>query len=883
MYRAFLFCLGEDDMEKNLAQKYDHKAVEEGKYNRWLEKGYFTAGDKSKDPFSIVIPPPNVTGILHIGHAWDNTLQDIIIRYKRLRGYDALFLPGMDHAGIATQARVDARLKSEGISRYDIGREKFLERAWQWKEEYAATIRKQWAKLGNSLDYSRERFTMDEGFNEAVRHVFVQLYNEGLIYRGWRIINWDPEARTALSNIEVYYQDDPGKMYHFKYVVKETGEEYVVATTRPETMFGDVCVVVNPNDDNLKHLIGKHTTNPANGDELPIIGDDYVEIGFGTGAMKCTPAHDPNDFAIAERHNLEKPICMNPDGTMNELCGKYEGMDRYEARDALVKQIEQEGNLVKIEEITHNVAHSERTHCVVEQYLSQQWFVKMKPLANDVLKNQEIPDEKINFYPERFEKTFNGWLENIEDWCISRQLWWGHRIPAWYNKQTGETYVGENDPVDIENWVQDEDVLDTWFSSALWPFATLGWPENTDDLKRYYPTSTLVTGYDIIFFWVARMAFQARHFTNHRPFKDVLIHGLIRDAQGRKMSKSLGNGIDPMTVIDEYGIDALRFFLTTNSTPGQDMRYIPEKVEAAGNFINKIWNASRFVFMNLPEGMKSEDVDLTHLSLADSWILSRLNQTIQHVSENMEKYEFALVGNELYSFVWDDFCSWYVEMSKTALNGDDEIAKKAAQSTLYVCLKAIVRLLYPFMPYVTEEIYDLLPGAKESICLEEWPSTVENIIDCDLSAMARSISAIQKIREVKTLNDLKPSTLIHISMKDLDGNTIVADEAMSAIILKLAKAEWKDELEGDLSVEAIEGGSLYIPSNELSNPEEEIKKLEAEIERLNGEIARSTGILSNQGFLAKAPAAKVESEKQKLEAYQKQHAVIAQRLEVLKK
>ena len=870
-------------MEKNLAQKYNHKAVEEGKYNRWIEKGYFTAGDKSKDPFTIVIPPPNVTGILHIGHAWDNTLQDIISRYKRMQGYDMLFLPGMDHAGIATQAKVDARLKSEGISRYDLGREKFLERAWEWKAEYAKTIRTQWGKLGNSLDYSRERFTMDDGFNDAVRHVFVKLYNEGLIYRGWRIINWDPEARTALSNIEVYYQDDPGKMYHFKYVVKETGEEFVVATTRPETMFGDVCVVVNPSDEKLNHLIGKHTTNPANGQELPIIGDDYVEIGFGTGAMKCTPAHDPNDFAIAERHHLEKPICMNPDGTMNELCGKYEGMDRYVAREALVKQIETDGNLVKIEEMTHNVAHSERTHCVVEQYLSQQWFVKMKPLAEDVLKYQADEDTKINFYPERFEKTFNGWLENIEDWCISRQLWWGHRIPAWYNTVTGETYVGETDPEDTTNWVQDEDVLDTWFSSALWPFATLGWPEETEDLARYYPTNTMVTGYDIIFFWVARMAFQARHFTKNRPFKDVLIHGLLRDAQGRKMSKSLGNGIDPMKVIEEYGIDALRFFLTTNSTPGQDMRYIPEKVEAAGNFINKIWNASRFVFMNLPEGMKVEDVDLTHLSLADAWIINRLNETITHVTENMEKYEFALVGNELYSFVWDDFCSWYVEMSKTALNGTDEVAKRAAQSTLYVCLKAIVGLLQPFMPFVTEEIYDLLPGAKESINLESWPTMIENVTACDLTAMARAISAIQKIREVKIVNDLKPSTLIHIALKDLDGNTIKADEAMSAIIMKLAKAEWQDTLEGDLTVEAIQGGSLYIPSSELSNPEEEIKKLEAEIERLKSEIARSTGILSNQGFIAKAPAAKIENEKQKLEAYQKQYAVIEERLNVLKK
>ena len=870
-------------MEKNLAQKYDHKAIEEGRYDGWVSKGYFTAGDKSKDPFTIVIPPPNVTGILHIGHAWDNTLQDIIARYKRMQGYDMLYLPGMDHAGIATQAKVDARLKSEGISRYDLGREKFLERAWEWKAEYAATIRKQWAKLGNSLDYSRERFTMDDGMNAAVRHVFVTLYNEGLIYRGWRIINWDPEARTALSNIEVYYQEDAGKMYYMKYHTVEDNEQFVVATTRPETMFGDVCVCVNPNDKRTNHMIGKHCINPANGAELPIIGDDYIDMEFGTAIMKCTPAHDPNDFAIAERHGLPKPICMNPDGTMNAVCGKYEGMDRYAARDAVIAQIEKDGNLDHIEEITHQVGHSERTHCVVEPYLSQQWFVKMKPLADDVLKNQEDPETKINFYPERFEKTFDQWLENIEDWCISRQLWWGHRIPAWYNKATGETYVGETDPQDPENWNQDEDVLDTWFSSALWPFATLGWPENTVDFQRYYPTSTMVTGYDIIFFWVARMAFQARHFTNSRPFKDVLIHGLIRDAQGRKMSKSLGNGIDPMSVIDEYGVDALRFFLTTNSTPGQDMRYIPEKVEAAWNFINKIWNASRFVIMNLPEGMSEKDVDLSSLSVADAWIINKLNETIEHVTANMEKYEFALVGNELYSFVWDDFCSWYVEMSKSELNGDDETAKKAAQSVLYTVLNAIVRLLHPFMPFVTDEIYQTLPHRYESSCQESWPTKIEHVASSDLTSMDRLISAISKIREVKNINDLKPNAPLHVMLKDLDGNILPAEEALAAIMQKMAKAEWIDTLEGDLTVETIQGGSLYIPSGELSDPEEEKKKLNAEKERLEQELARSKGILSNKNFLDKAPADKVASEKEKQAAYEKQYQVIVDRLAVLNK
>ncbi|MCR5230518.1 MAG: valine--tRNA ligase [Solobacterium sp.] len=868
-------------MEKNLAQKYDHKAVEEGRYDKWVEKGYFTAGDKTKQPYTIVIPPPNVTGILHIGHAWDNTLQDIISRYKRLQGYDMLYLPGMDHAGIATQARVDARLKSEGISRYDIGREKFLERAWQWKAEYAAVIRKQWGKLGNSLDYSRERFTMDEGFNQAVRHVFVSLYNEGLIYRGWRIINWDPEARTALSNIEVYYQDDPGKMYYFNYRVVETGKCFTVATTRPETMFGDVCVVVNPNDDRFRDMIGLHAVNPANGEELPIIGDDYVDVEFGTGAMKCTPAHDPNDFAIAERYGLEKPICMNPDGTMNELCGKYNGMDRYECRDALVEEIRAAGNLIKIEDITHNVAHSERTHCVIEPYLSQQWFVKMKPLAQDVLDHQKDPEQKINFYPERFSRTFEQWLENIEDWCISRQLWWGHRIPAWYNKETGEAYVSETDPADPENWIQDEDVLDTWFSSALWPFATLGWPENTDDYARYYPNDTMVTGYDIIFFWVARMAFQARHFTKDRPFRDVLIHGLIRDAKGRKMSKSLGNGIDPMDVIDQYGVDSLRFFLTTNSTPGQDMRYIPEKVEAAWNFINKIWNASRFVIMNLDEGMTLDDIDLSSLSAADAWILNKLNLVISHVNENMEKYEFALVGNELYSFIWDDFCSWYIEMSKASLSSDDAGIRKAAQSTLLVMLHSIVILLHPFMPFVTEEIYQTIPHDKESVCIESWPKQIENLPQSDLAGMDRLISVISRIREVKVANDLKPNAHLDIMIRDLDGNIVPVNENQAAMLEKMAKTTWNETLEGDLAVQTVVNGSIYIPSSQLLDVEEEKKKLNAEKARLENEVRRSSGILSNKGFIAKAPAAKVELEKKKLEDYQKQLAVVIERLNTI--
>ena len=855
-------------MEKNLAQKYDHSKVEEGRYNEWVEAGYFTAGDKSKDPFTIVIPPPNVTGILHIGHAWDNTLQDIISRYKRLQGYDMLYLPGMDHAGIATQARVDARLKSEGISRYDLGREKFLERAWQWKEEYAATIRKQWAKLGNSLDYTRERFTMDEGLNLAVRKVFVDLYNEGLIYRGWRIINWDPEARTALSNIEVYYQDDPGKMYYFNYRVVETGDTFTVATTRPETMFGDVCVVVNPDDDRFRHLIGKHAVNPANDEELIIIGDDYVDVEFGTGAMKCTPAHDPNDFLIAERHGLEKPICMNPDGTMNELAGVYEGMDRYECRDRLVERIRENGNLVKIEDITHNVAHSERTHCVIEPYLSQQWFVKMKPLADDVLANQNIPEQKINFYPERFEKVFTQWLENIEDWCISRQLWWGHRIPAWYHKETGETYVGMEEPADSENWIQDEDVLDTWFSSALWPFSTIGWPDETGDMARYYPTSTMVTGYDIIFFWVARMAFQARHFTKNRPFKDVLIHGLIRDAQGRKMSKSLGNGVDPMEVIDEYGVDALRFFLTTNSTPGQDMRYIPEKVEAAWNFINKIWNASRFVLMNI-EDLK--EISLENLKAEDIWILAKYNKVVRSVSEHMNKYEFNLASTELYEFTWNSFCDTYIELAK------DSLQDKATASVLYTVLTGILKMLHPFMPFVTEEIYQKMPlKDAESIMIAPYPQA-DPAFDIELPQIRENALAIDKLIEIiketrvlKAENNLKPS----LALTAVYEGPLAFSDALRSLLEKMCRLTLCEKIEGETLVRPLSEGKLIFDLNKIVDKEAEIQKINKELERLAKEVKRSEGILSNAGFLAKAPAAKIEEEKAKLKSYQEAVATL---------
>lgn len=870
---------------KELATKYDHLNVEKDVYQNWCEEGYFKAGDKSKDPFCIVIPPPNVTGKLHLGHAWDTTLQDIIARYKRLKGYDMLWLAGMDHAGIATQAKVDERLKKEGISRYDIGREKFLDRAWEWKDEYASHIRQQWAKMGLSLDYSRERFTLDEGLSHAVRKIFVDLYNDGLIYRGERIINWDPKAKTALSNIEVIHKEIEGAMYTFKYKVVETDQVLNVSTTRPETMFGDVCVCVHPEDPRYSDVIGKHVINPANGEELPILADSYIDIEFGTGAMKCTPAHDPNDFVIGEKYKLPKIICMNPDGTMNEICGEFKDMDRFECRKALVKKIEAEGNLVSIEKHMHQVGHSERTDVIVEPYLSKQWFVKMKPLAEDVLNHQENADEKINFYPVRFEKTFNQWLENIEDWCISRQLWWGHRIPAWYHKETGEVYVGYEDPKDIENWQQDEDVLDTWFSSALWPFSTLGWPENTEDLNRYFPNDVLVTGYDIIFFWVARMAFQSRYAMHSRPFKDVLIHGLVRDAQGRKMSKSLGNGIDPMEVIDKYGCDALRFFLTTNSTPGQDLRFITEKVEAAWNFINKIWNASRFVCMNLDADMSVETLDLSSASMIDKWILKRLNATIESVSANMDRYEFALVGNELTSFIWDDFCSWYIELCKANLNSDDQAVKHAAASTLVTVLSAIVRLLHPFMPFVTEEIYQSIPHRYESINLEAWPKLIDvSMNEEEMSSVSELITMIQAVREIKTAYNLKPSADVNIIIKAADGTLRPCDEKINAILNKMCHANWiSEDSKEEVVTRTILNGTLSILLSDVINIEEEIAKCEKEIERLNKEIARGEGMLANPNFTNKAPEAKVNAEREKLEGYRQQLTLNVNRLADLKK
>ena len=852
-----------------LADKYEPKKVEEGKYQNWLDHHYFECGDLSKKPYCIVIPPPNVTGKLHLGHAMDNTLQDLLARYNRLKGKDVLWVPGMDHAGIATQAKVDERLKKQGISRYDIGREKFLEKAWEWKKEYSDFIRSQWAVMGNSTDYRKERFTLDEGLSKAVAKVFVTYYKEGLIYQGKRVINWDPQAKTALSNIEVIHKDVEGYMYYLKYHVVDSDETFEVATTRPETMFGDVCIVVNPNDEKVNHLIGKKAINPANGDVLPIIGDEYIEIGFGTGIMKCTPAHDPNDYQIALRHNLDMPICMNDDGTMNELCHEFNGLDRFECREKLLEKFKKDGSFIKAEKIVHSVGHSERTGVMVEPYLSKQWFVKMKPLADDVLKAQENEETKINFYPKRFEKTFKQWLENIEDWCISRQLWWGHRIPVWYHKQTGEIYCEVEPPKDIENYVQDEDVLDTWFSSALWPFSVLGWPEETEDLKRYFPTSCMVTGYDIIFFWVARMAFSARHFMHDVPFKDCLIHGLIRDEKGRKMSKSLGNGIDPIDLVNQYGCDALRLFLSTNSTPGLDMNYSTEKMEAGWNFINKLWNASRYVLMNC-NGLYPHNLNTVELDI-NNWIINKLNICITNTTNNLDKYEFGIAGNEIMSFVWNDFCSMYIEFCKSALNSDDIKVKEETLNTLIYVLESILKLLHPFIPFVTEEIYQEINGKDKSIVIEKWPE----VRACDSKKaedIDKIIEIIKQSREIRTENNIKPSQELHVLIEGFDIN-----DSLNSILYKMAKLLIIDKCEKETIVRPTTFGKISFIMDEIVDKKAELEKINKELIRLQSEINRCNNMLNNERFISKAPASKVGEERNKLSNYQNSYNILLEK------
>ena len=879
-------------MAKEMSSKFQPQEVEAGKYQWWVDSGVFHPNeDPNAEPYSIVIPPPNVTGKLHLGHAWDVTLQDMIIRQKRMQGFDTLWLPGMDHAGIATQAKVEEKLRGEGLSRYDLGREKFLEQTWEWKEEYASHIREQWAKMGISVDYRRERFTLDKGLSDAVKKVFVTLYEKGLIYRGEYIINWDPKAKTSLSDIEVIHKDVEGAFYHMNYPLADGSGFLEIATTRPETLLGDTAVAVHPDDERYQALIGKTVILPLVNREIPIIADEYVEQDFGTGVVKITPAHDPNDFEVGNRHNLPRINVMNDDATMNELAGKYEGMDRFAARKAIVKDLEEAGLLVKIEKHLHSVGHSERTDVVVEPRLSKQWFVKMGPLAEQAINAQrEEGDNTVNFYPPRFNDAYLRWMENIHDWVISRQLWWGHQIPAWYHKETGEVYVGMEAPSDIENWTQDPDVLDTWFSSALWPFSTMGWPdEDAADYKRYYPTNTLVTGYDILTFWVSRMMFQGLEFTGKRPFKNVLIHGLIRDSQGRKMSKSLGNGVDPMEVIEQYGADALRWFLANGSAPGQDVRYSTDKMDAAWNFINKIWNASRYALMNVGD-LTADQVDITgEKTLADKWILTRLNQTISKVTELFEKFEFGEAGRLLYRFIWDDFCDWYIEMSKETLAGDDEAAKLTTRSILVYVLDNTLRLLHPIMPFVTEEIWQSVPHVGESLVVATYPTVhPEQMDEQAAEEMEFLMDFIRSVRTVRNEMNTPLSKPINIIAKVSDAAHYAILKENESYIARFSNPEefvYGEDVEApsDAVTSVITGAEIYLPLAGLINIEDEIARLEKEAEKLQQEVDRVEKKLSNEKFVAKAPAAVVEAERAKGADYQAQREAVLERIATLKK
>ncbi|QWQ38454.1 valine--tRNA ligase [Gemella sp. zg-570] len=870
-----------------MSTKYNPQEIEKNRYSWWLEKEVFKANNKSKkNPYTIVIPPPNVTGKLHIGHAWDTTLQDMLTRYKRLKGFDVLYLPGMDHAGISTQAKVEEKLRKSGILRHDLGREKFLEKAWEWKEEYASYIREQWAKLGLGLDYSRERFTLDEGLNKAVTKIFVDHYNRGIIYRGERIINWDPMQRTALSNIEVIYKDVEGAFYHLKYFLADGSGDYLeIATTRPETLFGDTAVAVHPKDERYQKYIGKTVLLPVTNKEIPVIADEYVEMDFGSGVVKITPAHDPNDFEVGNRHNLERIIVMDESAVMNEHADKYAGLDRFSCRKQLIADLQESGICFKIEKHIHSVGHSERSGAVVEPYLSKQWFVAMKYLADKALENQKNENTKVNFYPNRFEGTFANWMENIQDWCISRQLWWGHRIPAWYHNETGEVYVGLTSPKDIENYTQDEDVLDTWFSSALWPFSTLDWPnEEAEDFKRYYPTDCLVTGYDIIFFWVSRMIFQGLDFTGKRPFKDTLIHGLVRDEQGRKMSKSLGNGVDPMEVIEKYGADSLRYFLATNSTPGQDLRYSTEKIEASWNYINKIWNASRFVIMNL-EDFKYEDIDLSReKTLADKYILTKLAHTISDYERLFEKYEFGEASRILYNFIWEEFCSWYIEIAKISLNSQDEKVKNTTKSVLVYVLDASLKMLHPFMPFVTEEIWQHIPHTGESIVTSQFAEVKEELIfEKEKADMQLIQDLITAVRNIRSEVNAPMSREIPIKIKYL--NEEIKDILLSGSVYleKFAKpSELIIEkeiniLETDIS-RILPNLEIYVSLADLIDIDKEKERLEKELEKLQKELDLVNKKLSNEKFVSSAPEAVVNKEKEKQIMYQEQFNTVKERI-----
>lgn len=877
-------------MTKELSTKYNPQAIEAGKYEEWLERGVFKPSeDPEAEPYSIVIPPPNVTGKLHLGHAWDVTLQDMIIRQKRMQGFDTLWLPGMDHAGIATQAKVEEKLRGQGLSRYDLGREKFLEQTWAWKEEYAGHIRQQWAKMGISVDYSRERFTLDEGLSEAVKKVFVTLYEKDLLYRGEYIINWDPAAKTSLSDIEVIHKDVEGAFYHMKYPLADGSGYLEVATTRPETLLGDTAVAVHPDDERYQALIGKKVILPLVNREIPVIADEYVEQDFGTGVVKITPAHDPNDFEVGNRHDLPRINVMNDDATMNELAGKYQGMDRFAARKAVVADLDAAGLLIKIEQHLHSVGHSERTGVVVEPRLSTQWFVRMGPLAEQAIAAQKAQGENtVNFYPPRFNDAYIRWMENIHDWVVSRQLWWGHQIPAWYHNETGEVYVGMEAPTDSQNWTQDPDVLDTWFSSALWPFSTMGWPdEESADYKRYFPNNTLVTGYDILTFWVSRMMFQSLEFTGRRPFQNVLIHGLIRDAEGRKMSKSLGNGVDPMDVIEQYGVDSLRWFLANGSAPGQDVRFSTDKMDAAWNFINKIWNASRYVLMNVGDLTLANLSIGQDLTLADRWILARLQTTIADVTRLFERFEFGEAGRILYSFIWDDYCDWYIEMTKEQLQ-DKEAANTTTKSILVFVLDQFLRLLHPIMPFVTEEIWQQIGGQDKSIVVADYPRVNEAYQDSQVEAqMAQLMELIRAVRTIRNeMNTpLSKPVDLYIKVQDAAGQALL--EANQAYIKRFCNPaqlliSQAPEHPEEVVTQVLSFAEILMPLKGLIKLEDELARLEGEQAKLEKEVARIDGKLSNDKFVSRAPEQVVAEERNKRQGYLSQLETVKERIQQVK-
>ena len=880
-------------MATEMNKTYNPSEIEDRLYKKWMDKKYFHAEvDRSKKPFTIVMPPPNITGQLHMGHALDNTLQDILIRFKRMQGYNALWQPGTDHASIATEVKVTNKLKEEGIDKEELGREGFLKRTWEWKEEYGGRIVSQLKKLGSSADWDRERFTMDEGCSKAVQEVFIRLYEKEYIYQGSRIINWCPVCQTSISDAEVEYEDQAGHFWHINYPIVGTDKCIEIATTRPETMLGDTAIAVHPDDERYKDLVGKMVLLPIVNKEIPIVADSYVDKEFGTGAVKITPAHDPNDFEVGKRHNLEEINILNDDGTINENGGKFAGMDRYEARKAIVKELEEEGYLVRIEAHEHNVGTHDRCHTTVEPMVKKQWFVKMSEMAKPAI--EAVKNGDLRFVPGHFDRTYLHWLENIRDWCISRQLWWGHRIPAYYCDECGEIVVAKEMPsvcpkCGCTHFTQDEDTLDTWFSSALWPFSTLGWPEKTEDLDYFYPTNVLVTGYDIIFFWVIRMVFSGYEQTGKCPFSDVLIHGLVRDEQGRKMSKSLGNGIDPLEIIEQYGADALRLTLVTGNAPGNDMRYSEKKIIASRNFANKVWNASRFMLMNIEKADLS-NVSLADLTPADKWILSKANSLVKEVTDNMEKYDFGVAVAKLNDFIWEEFCDWYIEMVKPRLYNEEDTTKAAALFTLKKVLTISLKLLHPYMPFITEEIFCSLQDEEESIMVSEWPVFEEEF---DFKAEENEVemikNAVRNIRNLRADMNVPPSkkASVYVVSEKEEVRRVFEDSKVFFATLGYASEVHVQADKAGIAEDAVStvipDAVIYMPFAELVDVEKEIARLEKEAGRLEGEIKRAKGMLSNERFVSKAPAAKVEAEKEKLEKYTAMAAQVAERLSQLKK